>query len=266
MSSQFENMVTLPNGEQQWYRNSKLHRDDGPAVIGSNYNEWYQDGVLHRLDGPASIIVDVRSRKYIERRWFQNGMLHRLDGPAIITDSKQEWYVNGKLHREDGPAIELSDGTKMWFINNNKHRDNGPAEIDCFGVEMWYQNDQLHRLDGPAVTYPDGSEEWYVDGELHRINGPAVIMNGKEKWYMNGVRIYTNLVSGYTKSTISGKDCSICIGDIDGECYQTSCNHHFHIECFNELIKQHSKCPNCRHVIKNGYEYDDNDDGYNFDF
>ena len=249
MSSQSQ-MVKLPNGEQHWYQNGKLHRLDGPAVIGKNYNEWYQNGELHRLDGPASIIVDNRTRKYIERSWFQNGKLHRLDGPAIITEYKHEWYQNGKLHRLDGPAIELSDGTKMWFVNDQKHRLDGPAEIDCFGVEMWYQNGELHRLDGPAITYPDESEEWYVDGVRHRINGPAVIMNGKEKWYINGVSINTNTVSEYTKSSISGKDCSICISDIDGECYKTSCNHYFHIECFNELIKRHNKCPNCRHTIK----------------
>ena len=263
MSSQNQTMITLPTGEQNWYKNNELHRDDGPAIIGSNYTEWYQHGQLHRLDGPASIVVDVRTRKYIERRWFKNGKLHREDGPAVITESKQEWYQHGQFHRLDGPAVEMSDGTKMWFVNNEKHREDGPAEIDCFGVEQWYQHDNLHRLDGPAITYPDGSEEWYVDGYRHRINGPAVIMNGKEKWYINGTKVNTEIISNYCQTTISGKDCSICISDVDGECYKTSCNHYFHIECFNELLKRHNKCPNCRHTIK----YDnESDDEFDYDF
>jgi hypothetical protein len=252
----------IVNGEQHWFQDGQLHRVDGPAIIGRNYNEWFQNGKLHRLDGPASIILDSRTRKYIDRRWFQDGLLHRVDGPAIITETKQEWFQNGKHHRLDGPAIELSDGTKMWFVNDLKHREDGPAEIDCFGVEQWYQHDKLHRLDGPAIIYPDGSEEWYVDGLRHRINGPAVTMNGKEKWYMNGVKIYTNIVTNYIKTTISGKDCSICISDIDNECYKTACDHYFHIECFNELVKRHKKCPNCRHIIEHDNEESDSDNEY----
>jgi hypothetical protein len=256
------NQVIKSNGEHHWYKDGKLHREDGPAIIGSNYNEWYMNGLLHRVNGPAIMIVDVRTREYIERSWYQNGKLHRLDGPAIVTLTKQEWYQNGQLHRLDGPAIELSDGTKMWFVNNQKHRTDGPAEIDCFGIEMWYQNDVLHRTDGPAIIYPDGSEEWYQNGLRHRVDGPAVIMNGKEKWYQNDILI--NTTTDYIKTIITGKDCSICISDIEGECYKTVCNHHFHIECFNELVKYHNKCPNCRNEFHKNV-YDDNCE-YEFDF
>ena len=53
-------MNKLRNGKYRehetfkWYKDGKLHREDGPAVIwDSGHKEWYQNGVLHREDGPA---------------------------------------------------------------------------------------------------------------------------------------------------------------------------------------------------------------------
>jgi hypothetical protein len=65
------------DGGQQWYKNSKLHRDDGPAVID--------------IDG--------------EQQWYINGERHRDDGPAITGGGNEWWYINGKRHRINGPAI-----------------------------------------------------------------------------------------------------------------------------------------------------------------
>lgn len=79
------------HGTQRWYKNSKLHRDDGPAVI-------YRDG---------------------EQRWFKNGKLHRDDGPAVIRpDGERRWFKHGKNHREDGPAVTYHDGSVAWSLNN----------------------------------------------------------------------------------------------------------------------------------------------------
>jgi len=42
------------DGTKEWYRNGKLHREDGPAIeynYGTKY--WYRNGKLHREDGPA---------------------------------------------------------------------------------------------------------------------------------------------------------------------------------------------------------------------
>lgn len=37
----------------KYYRNGKLHRDDGPAVIKPDgTQEWYKEGKLYREDGP----------------------------------------------------------------------------------------------------------------------------------------------------------------------------------------------------------------------
>ena len=50
-------MITAPvmgNGNKYWYKDGKLHREDGPAVIFKNGDQqWYKEGRLHREDGPA---------------------------------------------------------------------------------------------------------------------------------------------------------------------------------------------------------------------
>lgn len=58
--------------DKYWYLNSKLHREDGPAIeflSGTKY--WYINGQHHREDGPA--IDCVNGTKY----WFLNG--ERID-------------------------------------------------------------------------------------------------------------------------------------------------------------------------------------------
>lgn len=65
-------MRTLADGTREWYRDGKLHRDDGPAVE-------HSDGT---------------------RMWCRNGKLHREDSPAIeFADGRREWWRDGKRHR-----------------------------------------------------------------------------------------------------------------------------------------------------------------------
>lgn len=88
-----------------YYRNGKIHRENGPAVIfrSKQYNglckEWWKDGVYHRDDGPALIY----GSSYKE--WMQNNNHHRLDGPAIeMFDDKdplQEWWIDGEEYTNE---------------------------------------------------------------------------------------------------------------------------------------------------------------------
>ncbi len=81
------------NGTKSWWLNGKSHREDGPAIEGSDGNKF----------------------------WYLNDKLHREDGPAVEgSEGYKEWYLNGKLHREDGPAIEDSNGYKEWYLNGKK--------------------------------------------------------------------------------------------------------------------------------------------------
>lgn len=100
-----------------WYKNGKLHREDGPAIEWKNGNkEWYKNGKPHRIDGPALEYPEYGNY------WYQHGKLHRENGPAIdlYYGGEKNWYKNGKLHREDGPAIEWGDGRKRWFLEGNE--------------------------------------------------------------------------------------------------------------------------------------------------
>ena len=76
---------------------------------------WYKNGKLHREDGPAVTYAGIAEHYYIDDN------LHREDGPAMTYDtpdgSHKEWWVNGKLHRDDGPAQILSNGQERWFDN-----------------------------------------------------------------------------------------------------------------------------------------------------
>jgi len=106
----------VEHGNQYWYVNDKLHREDGPAIICANDDQY----------------------------WYVNDNLHREDGPAVIyANGDQEWYVNGKLHRKDGPAVTWADGYKVWYINGKRHRTDGPAVICANGDQEWWINSKI---------------------------------------------------------------------------------------------------------------------------
>jgi len=106
-----------------WYKNGKLHRDDGPAEIhpkiqGGQDEIWYQFGLRHRDDGPA----------YTEspgnERWYKRGKLHRIDGPSVRSTYgglREWWSINGKRHRENGAAVVYSNGERQWWLNGVKY-------------------------------------------------------------------------------------------------------------------------------------------------
>ena len=50
-------------------KDSKMHRDNGPAIIEGNYQIWYQNGKYHREDGPA-IISSYNIIWYIEGVYY----------------------------------------------------------------------------------------------------------------------------------------------------------------------------------------------------
>ena len=84
-------------GMRRYYNNSgRLHREEGPAVIGPNG----------------------------ECEWYRNGLRHRTDGPAFVSPiGVKEWYLHGKLHRTDGPAVIHEDGAKEWWIHGVQYTE-----------------------------------------------------------------------------------------------------------------------------------------------
>ena len=62
--------LTTRYGSTYWYKDGRLHRVDGPAVIsGEGTREWWRGGLPHRVGGPAFEYADGT------RRWYENGML-----------------------------------------------------------------------------------------------------------------------------------------------------------------------------------------------
>ncbi len=58
--------------------------------------EWYKNGKLHREDGPAVERIDGT------KVWYRKGKLHREDGPAIeYCKGNKEWWVNDKQYSEE---------------------------------------------------------------------------------------------------------------------------------------------------------------------
>lgn len=88
------------NGTIAWYKNNRLHREDGPAVTDPLKGEtiWYKNGLMHRENGPA----------------YEN------------TTGMKVWLINAKRHRENGPAVIKPDGTEKWIIDDKELSD---AEI-----------------------------------------------------------------------------------------------------------------------------------------
>jgi len=96
-------------------RNEKgeLHSfDDNPAIeMAYGYKEWYKDGKLHRDNGPASI--DKLFDFSVTYSYYKEGRLHRFLGPAYLIviegiKTYEAYYIKGKLHNPIGPA-------KVWY-------------------------------------------------------------------------------------------------------------------------------------------------------
>lgn len=100
---------------------------------------YYKEGKLHREDGPAVECSDGT------KEWWVNGELHREEGPAVeYSDGGKFWYKEGNLHREDGPAVEYSNGQKGWYTKGKEIRFSdfinhlGSDEEIFIGIENGY--------------------------------------------------------------------------------------------------------------------------------
>lgn len=157
-------VATLDRRFHEYMRTRVAELQANYTVITRDRNiRYFLFGRLHRVDGPA-VIGSIKM-------WFQMGRIHRVDGPAFESQSMQEWYCQGKWHRLDGPAIITSEGPSYWYQHGELHRVGGPAICnESEGTYQWYQNGKRHRVDGPAVVNTKyGTRDWYLYGKLHRV-------------------------------------------------------------------------------------------------
>ena len=73
---------------------------------------WWKNGRLHRLGGPAVIWADG------SQEWYVCGQRHRIDGPAVIwIDGTQEWFVRGQnITRNVIHWMQLQNITWPWDL------------------------------------------------------------------------------------------------------------------------------------------------------
>jgi hypothetical protein len=80
-----------------------------PHIDEDGNQYWYLNGLLHKEDGPAYI------SKAGYKIWYINGKRHNENGPAVIhTDGSNAWYLNGKEYTEDAyRTIQFFNGIKL---------------------------------------------------------------------------------------------------------------------------------------------------------
>lgn len=168
----WEGKVERTGGIIEWYKNKRLHREDGPArITPEGVEEWWFNGKRHRLGGPAI------KRKDGSQEWYEDGFHHRIDAAAIISSDgkEEEWWYKGQKHRKDGPAITKSNGDKEWWVDGKQHRIDGAAVEYANSDYRWYYHGQLHREDGPAMFFHSQKgnslpayEGYYIMGQFFK--------------------------------------------------------------------------------------------------
>ena len=147
----------LLNKEIEWFqsKNIKVKLLEEYRIDKGGNEYWYKNGKLHR-DNDLPAAISLRSQC-----WYKNGEIHREnDLPAVTSpNGYQGWYKNGEFHRDnDLPAIISPNGYQAWYKNGKLHRDTDlPSVIYPDGYQEWYKNGVLFRDNNlPAIIYPDG--------------------------------------------------------------------------------------------------------------
>jgi hypothetical protein len=84
-------------GNKRWYLNGEWHREDGPAVEGTNgTKQWFLHGKRHREDGPAYVSRGGRTRLW----WLHDEPVD----PETLVDL---WLSRGIFCYYDEEANEL---------------------------------------------------------------------------------------------------------------------------------------------------------------
>ncbi len=127
------------------FREDRLHRDWGPAVVRvertphglrPSHAEWWADGQRTRAAGPAWIAFDTLTGAPKEERWLRHEDLHRENGPAVVGHDprgriREEWWRNGKAYLPTLPE------RARW--NATKARQGGPWHRDST-QPLWAQD------------------------------------------------------------------------------------------------------------------------------
>ena len=84
-------LITMPSGEQTWYKDNEKHRDDDlPAIIYADGDQfWLIAGLQHRENNPSSIYSSGNVR------WCLRGIEYTFDIWCVKTNKtpKEKAYL-----------------------------------------------------------------------------------------------------------------------------------------------------------------------------
>jgi hypothetical protein len=120
-----------------------LHREDGPAFVmgDGDVQEYYQHDRLHRVNGPA-VIGNGR------KEWWFNGLLHREDGPAIEYDNgRVKYWIHGVPHEEGIGGRLTPRDPEEWRQDVLGDLTEGKMPKDFFEQWMdgWFKDEVLQE-------------------------------------------------------------------------------------------------------------------------
>ena len=173
-------LIVNKYGIKLYYKDDKLHREDGPAVIYSNGNfSYWIDGKKHREGGPAVIYSNG-----ILEYWIEGKLVDEYRPGFGCFEPKSREEAIERLNSKERPftrEMYLANIDNIW-----PEMKNGLIVTEK-GTKLYYKDDMVHNEDEPAVIYNNGTVEYRIEGELHRRDGPAVIYsNGTLEYWIEG--------------------------------------------------------------------------------
>ena len=204
------------------------------------YMEFWKDNKLHRDDGPA---VDCRKVGLAHQEYWTEGRLHRIDGPAIAHESlREEWWMDGRRHNDKAPALivkkknqltlmpsplpPLSEVPQDWttfpHIDNSSLADYFTL---IFGGE--YQFNSLGEFGAMPVVMAQHLEAIFPSGQLHwKVDNTRGYMKPTEH---EEDQSQTDLLGCYSPSekmiTLFVRAIAECAREIDRENYAEQHGH-----------------------------------------
>ncbi len=89
----YTGVIEFYNGNKYWYKEGKLHREDGPAVeYTDGTKKWWIGGVLHRIDGPAVEMLSGSKLWYIDNVYLSYRNLEHWLNTGIFLGKEKGKY------------------------------------------------------------------------------------------------------------------------------------------------------------------------------
>ena len=118
--------VEYPNGDKEYYRDGKLHRDNDPVL------------------GPMPAIERANG----DKEYYKDDKCHRDNDPILgpmpaveCANGYKAYYKHGELHRDDTalgpmPAIECANGEKYYYKNGIQFTLVEPNQVKLKLIKM----------------------------------------------------------------------------------------------------------------------------------